>query len=264
MNTHLNIESVGQGPDIVLLHGWGMHGGVWQEIVAGLQDNYRLHCVDLPGHGRSRKNNPPEFTLPDLVDRIASAVNSTLTGPACWVGWSLGGMVAAHLAAEHPELVSHLVMVSASLRFCQADDWPHAVTPEVLEGFVADLQDDHRAILQRFLALQVSGEDQARETLRRLKQRIMSEPEPIPEALQSGLAILRDSDLRTLVDDIQQPILLIGGEKDRLVSPQALTHVASLLPTARQEVLAGAGHAPFISQPDRFIQIVKAFCNHAE
>ncbi|HRA24442.1 MAG TPA: alpha/beta fold hydrolase, partial [Usitatibacteraceae bacterium] len=49
----LHVELAGQGPDLVLLHGWGLHGGVWQGLARELAPAFRLHLVDLPGHGHS-------------------------------------------------------------------------------------------------------------------------------------------------------------------------------------------------------------------
>jgi len=138
------------------------------------------------------------------------------------------------------------------------------VAPDVLQGFAANLQEDHRQTLQRFLALQVTGEPQARQTLRELKQRVFEQDEPETSALQSGLKILSTADLRPLAGELDLPVLLIGGAKDRLVSPQALDNVAALLPDAKVEVLPDCGHAPFISQPEIFVKLVKTFCNHVD
>lgn len=260
MSLQLHVSSQGAGPDMVLLHGWGMHSGIWQTVADRLQQHHRVHCVDLPGHGESARDTEQEFVLPELLGALVDAIRPRLAGPACWVGWSLGGMIAAHVAERHPELVKKLVMVAASLRFCRDTDWPEGVAPEVLEGFAAELHEDHRATLQRFLALQVRGEKDARETLRQLKQQLLGMTEPSGESLQSGLALLRDMDLRTGAGETEQPVLLIGGGQDRLVSPRALPHISSLFRDARVEVIADAGHAPFVSRPDRFVQLVEAFC----
>jgi len=46
-------HTLGSGPDVLLLHGWGMHSGVWENVVEGLRDDYRITMLDLPGHGYS-------------------------------------------------------------------------------------------------------------------------------------------------------------------------------------------------------------------
>ncbi len=85
----MHIETVGQGPDIVLIHGWALHGGVFAPLVARLSPRYRLHLVDLPGHGHSREDDTA-LALPHVVNVIAAA-----TPPAVWLGWSLGRAVRA-------------------------------------------------------------------------------------------------------------------------------------------------------------------------
>jgi pimeloyl-[acyl-carrier protein] methyl ester esterase len=260
MSLQLHVSSQGSGPDMVLVHGWGMHSGIWQTVVKQLQEHHRVHCVDLPGHGASTRDGEQEFALPELLESLVVAVRPALAGPACWVGWSLGGMIAAHVAERHPELVRKLVMVAASLRFSRHSDWPHGVATDVLEGFAAELHADHNATLQRFLALQVQGEKAAHSTLRQLKQQVLAIDEPSEAALQSGLVLLQEMDLRADAGSVVQPVLLIGGEHDRLVSPQALPRVSSLFRNARAEVISDAGHAPFVSQPDKFVQLVETFC----
>ena len=263
MTGPLHVETTGEGPDLVMLHGWGMHSGVWQTVAEELSNSFRLHCVDLPGHGRSR-DSEAATTLAAWTECVAETMLPRLDGPAYWCGWSLGGMVATQLARDYSKLVKRLILVATSLRFCQANDWPDAVAPEVLQGFAANLQEDHRQTLQRFLALQVTGEPQARQTLRELKQRVFARDEPETIALQSGLNILSSSDLRPLAGKLDMPVLLIGGAKDRLVSPRALDNVAALLPDAKVEVMPDCGHAPFISQPENFVKRVKTFCNHVD
>ena len=261
MTGPLHVETTGEGPDLVMLHGWGMHSGVWQTVAEELGGSFRLHCVDLPGHGRSR-DSADATTLAAWTERVAETMSPRLAGPAYWCGWSLGGMVAMQLARDYSRLVKRLILVATSLRFCQANDWLDAVAPDVLQGFAANLQEDHRQTLQRFLALQVTGEPQARQTLRELRQRVFEQDETETIALQSGLKILSTADLRPLGGELDLPVLLIGGAKDRLVSPQALDNVAALLPDAKVEVLPDCGHAPFISQPENFVKLVKSFCTH--
>ena len=68
----LYVESNGSGPDLVLLHGWGMNAAVWGGFATELAPHFRLHCVDLPGHGASHACAP--CTLDELADRLAAAL----------------------------------------------------------------------------------------------------------------------------------------------------------------------------------------------
>ena len=65
----LYFESVGRGPDVVLVHGWGLHGGVWSRVAQALADEFTVHCVDLPGHGHSASLQ--DYTLDNLARALA-------------------------------------------------------------------------------------------------------------------------------------------------------------------------------------------------
>ncbi len=125
----LHVERHGSGPDLVLLHGWGLHGGVWSALAARLATSFRVHVVDLPGHGGSR--DALLAGLDGLVDAVAEV--TPVGARVC--GWSLGGLAALRLAARHPAQVAALALVSTTPCFVRRDDWPHAMAPETLADF---------------------------------------------------------------------------------------------------------------------------------
>ncbi|MGM0680318.1 MAG: pimeloyl-ACP methyl ester esterase BioH, partial [Pseudomonadota bacterium] len=244
---------------LVLLHGWGMHSGIWYTVSEALQAQYRLHLVDLPGHGQSQHADS-EFDLPQLAERIWQSVSPQLDGPAFWLGWSLGGLAALQIALQRPEQIRGMLLVASTPRFSQADDWPHAMPPQLLESFAAQLREDHRMTLQRFLALQVKGSESAREALRTLRQQVLEMAGVNVTALQSGLTILKEADLREQLARIRQmPLLLVMGEQDMLVPAAAAVALAGEFEDSQTVVIEGAGHAPFVSHPQTFIQQVMMF-----
>lgn len=260
----LHVSSTGTGPDLVLVHGWGMHSGIWRNLLEPLQQDYRLHRVDLPGHGQSR-TAPGEFDLARLADLIWHSVAGRLGGPAVWLGWSLGGLAAMQIALQHPGQVRALILVASTPRFVQASDWSQAMPPPFLETFADQLADDYEGTLQRFLALQVKDSEDAREALRRLRRQVLDGTELDPAALRSGLAILQQADLRDRLLQLGNlPVLQIFGGRDMLVPPASAQAQAALFANCRQVVIEGAGHAPFVSHPELFLQQVVAFLNAAE
>jgi len=248
----LHIEIVGDGPPLVLIHGWGLHGGVFAPLVDRLSDSFRMHLVDLPGHGYSREDSTP-LTLQATVDEILAR-----TPPAAWLAWSLGGLFALHAAAVSAQ-VSALALVAVTPRFVRAPDWPHAVEASVFEQFGRDLQQDYRGTLERFLALDTLGSEHARAELRALKENLYARGEPSPQALQQGLALLEQSDLRGSLPAISVPSLWISGHRDRLVSPAAMQAAAAMTPGSRYLDIAGGGHAPFLGHADRVAEEVRGF-----
>ena len=244
----------GQGPDIVLVHGWGMHGGIWGDLPAYLAAGYRVTTLDLPGHGRSRAL-PGPYDLATLADVVAGQV----AAPATWIGWSLGGMVALSVAARHGVHVHKLVLVGATPRFVQESDWPHAMKPEVLAQFALELGADFRATLQRFLSLQVGVDAAGRVLLRTLRSEMFRHGGPAASALAAGLAILRDADLRPALARITCPVQIIQGACDRLTPMAAAEYLAAHLPHACLARVEHAGHAPFLSHPQAFRELLSDF-----
>ncbi|MEN5266191.1 pimeloyl-ACP methyl ester esterase BioH [Stenotrophomonas sp. TWI587] len=238
---HINV--IGQGPALVLIHGWALHGGVFAPLVERLSPHVELHLVDLPGHGGSRDDTTP-LRLPHVVNAIAAA-----TPPAVWCGWSLGGLFALHAAATLPQ-VRGLAMIAATPRFVRGEDWPHAVEPAVFEQFGQDLAQDYRGTLERFLALDAMGSEHARQELRTLREMLVGRGEPAPRALQEGLRLLENTDLRGALTTLGKPSLWLAGQRDRLVSARAMQAAAALAPGAQAHVVAQGGHAPFLGQTD--------------
>lgn len=247
-------ETLGNGPDIVLLHGWGLHGGVWEETAAQLANDFRVTCIDFPGHGRSAAM-PEPYTLHTLVERIVSGAPQQ----AIWLGWSLGGMLAMHFAATHPERVTKLILVASTPRFTRSADWSHGISPEVLEHFAQELEHDAEKTVRRFLALQLRGSERAQTSLAALNHAVFRHALPATAALRGGLNILRDADLRARLARITSPALVIAGERDPLIPLQAGDYLAAHLPNGKLFPLPKSGHAPFLSHPAEFMRALNNF-----
>lgn len=250
---NLHVEATGQGDPLVMLHGWGMHGGIWSDMAARLSQHFQVHCVDLPGHGASAPLDV--FTLDSVTDQLAARFDQPVT--VC--GWSLGGQIALHWALREPEKIKRLVLVTSTPCFAERGDWPSGMAQETLRQFAAELENDFAATLRRFLGLQMRGSEREREVLAMLRERLLSRGEPDMDALRGGLDILRDADLREVLPGIMQPALIIAGERDKLSPPEASQYLAGHLPDARLALIRGAAHAPFLSHPDEFVMQLKEF-----
>lgn len=248
----MHIEVTGSGPPLVLIHGWALHGGVFAPLVERLSAHHQLHLVDLPGHGYSRDAAIPLALQPAAHEILAR------TPPAVWLGWSLGGLFALQAAALSAQ-VRGLAMIAATPRFVRGDDWMHAVEPVVFSQFGSELQQDYRGTLERFLALDTIGSEHARAELRTLKQTLYARGEPAPAALQQGLVLLEQSDLRAALPALSVPSLWISGRRDRLVPPAGVREAAALVPQGRHLDIAGGGHAPFLGHADQVAAEIRGF-----
>lgn len=247
--------------DLVLIHGWGMNDGVWAGLPPGLTEGQRLCPIALPGHDGAPL--PPGLAGTDALWDWARACLDQAPERAVWLGWSLGGLVALAAALTAPKRVAGVILMTATPRFVQAEDWRCAMPESTLDQFHAGLLADPSGTLGRFLALQVRGSDHARETLRELRRELAAHPVPDPAALALGLELLRDCDLRGPLPDLRPPSLWIFGSHDALVPPTVAERIALLLPGASTAVIAGAAHAPFLSHPAETHAAIRHFLDTA-
>lgn len=232
---------------LVLLHGWGAHGGVWADVSARLGNRIAVRAPDIDGSG----------SLDDAVDRLAAG------SPArCVVaGWSLGGQLALSWAQRHAAQVQGMILLATTPRFVAAPDWKHGMATAAFEEFAEMAEADAGAALRRFRLLETRGDVRARAVIRRLDHLLAARTTADAAVLARMLGWLRDTDLRTLLPTISQPALVIHGDRDSVVEPAAADFLAARLPRARIERIAGAAHAPFVSGADRVCEMMIGFCN---
>lgn len=247
-------ETLGDGPDLVLLHGWGMNAAIWEDCAPQLAQSFRLHLIELPGHGRS----PWDPGWRDLGSWAAACLE-VAPPVACWIGWSLGGTLSLQAALMAPQRLRGLGLVTATPKFLRSDDWPQAMPEPTLRGFAGELLADPQLTMERFLALQVRGSEAGRETLRRLRQSLRARPRARAEALMTGLEILARTDLRTLLARLRLPSDWLFGDRDTLVPAGIAAQVSGLGNGIRTRVLTGVGHAPWLSHPTATLEWLRAF-----
>ncbi len=224
---------VGRGPEVAAVD--ALHGTI----------------LDLPGY-RDAPLIPDFFAAAD--DIAARLRPGTRLG-----GWSLGAQMALAIAARAPEKVGKLVLVAGTASFVQRAGWPHAMPPEMLAEFAANVASDVEAILPRFVGGFNRGDARAKEVTRTLLDR--ADPLPPVATLATGLGWLRDVDLRPLAPLVRARVLLIHGANDPLMPLAAAEALATLIPGARLAAFADCAHAPFISRPEEFLLQVQDFLN---
>lgn len=264
----LQVEVSGQGKPLIMLHGWGMHCGIFAEIAARLAENFAVHNVDLPGYGnctlRHSASRLGELSWGSKVQALLDELVARNNGPVHVLGWSLGGIIAQQWAARAPQQIERLILVATTPCFTQRADWPFGMARETLQAFAAELEKHPATTLRRFLALQVRGSERERELLATLRAQLFCRGEPERAALREGLNILRDVDLRKAACTLPQPTLLIAGQRDQLIPPAASRYLAQVIPNAKVVEIAGAAHVPFLSHPEFFVEQVERFLNEPQ
>ncbi|MDP1559506.1 MAG: pimeloyl-ACP methyl ester esterase BioH [Nitrosomonas sp.] len=252
----LHVETLGSGPDLVLLHGWAMHSGIWDSVRHQLAQDYRLHLVDLPGHGLSPACKPG--SLESMVEMVAEILPEN-----CIVGgWSLGGQIAIELALQKPDRITKLVLISTTPCFIKREDWQWGMNATILQLFSQNLAQNYVNTLNRFLTLQLSGGNDSKAVLAKLRKNFFQYSQPDSAALQTGLEILLTSDLREKFVEIKQPVLLLHGEKDVITDVAAASWMNQQLPDSKLIMFPNCGHAPFLSFPLQFVTSLHELRSH--
>lgn len=220
---------------LFFIPGWCLGRGP----LTALADAHGGRFFDLPGYG----------TAPLITDFAAATADfaERLPAGATLAGWSLGAQLALAIAARFPEKVGKLVLIAGTTSFIQRDGWPHAMPPAMLAEFTAGMAADAQAMLPRFVGGFNRGDANAKSVTAELLK--LADPLPEDRVLASGLAWLREVDLRPLAPQVRAPSLLIHGAADPLMPPAAAEALAALMPAAQLSILADCAHAPFISQP---------------
>lgn len=224
-------------PRLILLSGWGMDARIWQPLASFWPGDINVTAPDWPGYGTRRS-----LAAPSDSSTLATAMASELHADAVWVGWSLGGLLAANLLAHLPPPRT-LVMLGMASRLCMPQ--PGAVTPAQLTAFRRAFARDPDTTWQRFLHWQASGEPSFRNVSHRLRVLLGPVPPANRATLAAGLAQLAELDVDPLLRAASCPVIHLRGEHDPLMSPAALPDI---------DTLADCGHCPQLSQPSLLAQ----------
>lgn len=239
---------------LVLLHGWGVNQGVWQQLVPLLSTDFIVLTPDLPGFGTASQHFPEPYQLSAIAAQLARDIPTA----AVVVGWSLGGLVATQLALDYPDKVAALGWVASSPCFLAQPDWP-GMASTVIQQFASALTRDLPLTVERFLAIQAMGSATARQDIKVLKQAVLALPLPQAEVLLAALDILTETDLRPQLAQLRQPVAGCFGKLDSLVPVAMLSQLQQQLPQLQLQILPKASHAPFISHPAEFAEWIQQF-----
>lgn len=224
---------------LVLLSGWGVDRRIWQTLEGYWPAPIEALAIDWPGYG----DTP---ALPDnaTLDQLASTMAKQLPSDAIWVGWSLGGLLAAALL-DHLPPPRGLILLGAGERFYSDD----GVTPSELASFRRAFARDPNATWRHFLRWQARGEPNARQAHRQLRGLLGDLPDANHRVLAQGLDWLATLDNAQGLHQAPCPVMRLIGENDPLVGSLA---------REKASILAHAGHCPMLSQPAQLAESLAA------
>lgn len=255
----ISYRQAGNGPTLVLLHGWAMSSAVFGEALQALSDEFCVLVPDLPGHGTS--SSTKDYRLDALAADLSAWMEGLQLAEVRLLGWSLGGQVALRLASLIPQSLYRLLLVATTPRFVVDTAWPHGLAEGQVRIMARGLQRRFARTLDDFFAQQFGAHELNAERRQWLIQQLSPRAvPPQPDAALAALETLRCSDLRSQLGELAVPTLVMHGAEDGIVPPGAGRYLADTLPQARFQQLARTGHAPFLSYPEESFQLWREFC----
>lgn len=252
----------GRGRPLVLLHGWCMTHRAFYPLLDSPPAGGEVIAFDLPGHGQS--GPPCGVDLALWAGAVARSMASLQLDRPILCGWSLGGMLALLLAAQQSAEFSGMVLISTTPRFTNGDGWTGGLPPGQLAAMKRDVRRAYRPTMEAFFRMMFAEGEVDAYGYRQIARKAVS-PRTLPprDVAEDGLAILAQTDLRSILTGISVPTLVVHGDRDPIIPPAAGRFLAEKLAGSRLEILSGIGHAPFLSRPERFRAMLEQFVHES-
>ncbi len=265
--TGLAYRDEGGGRPIVLVHGWGVSGALFEDQLRGLSHRFRVIAPDLPGHGGSGPFSA-DASFYDLADAVTGLVTELRLGPVLVVGWSLGAMVAWDLLRRQLRVsVAGLVTIDMVPHLLNEPGWPHglrgATDARALLRDIPAMRADWHAYAALFVPRIFAAETAARrpDLLARVTEAARGNK---ADSMANIWLRMADQDFRAVLTSIDVPALVVAGARSDLYDVAASRWVASQMPRGRCEVFERSGHAPHLEEPGRFNEKVSAFADELD
>lgn len=235
------------GPTLVFCNALGTSAAMWEPQFEALSDRLRLVRFDYPGHGRS-ETAPGPYAVAGLAQDVLRILEETGATSASICGLSLGGMLGLWLAGNEPDAVDALIVCSSAPELGPAQRWlDRAATAREggTEQFVARALD--RWFAPGYLESRPEVGELAADMLRTTT----------PEGYAGACEALASADLRSGLDRISTPTLVVSGRDDPAIAPETSQAMAAAIPGARASVVDVASHLVNLERPELFNRLVE-------
>jgi pimeloyl-ACP methyl ester carboxylesterase len=246
-------EQIGDGPSLLLLHGFTQDSRVWRPQLEGLSAQFTVIAWDSPGAGLS--SDPPEtFGINHWVNSLAAFLDAIGVPRVHIVGLSWGGILAQEFLRFFSDRVISLVLADTYAGW--KGSLPEPIPQERLAACLQDASLPPSEFVEKYLPGMFS--DTPSDEIRDWLASIMSEFHPLGFKLMAKASA--QSDTRDLLPDIRVPTLLVWGDADKR-SPMSIAYqFRDAIPAAKLVVIPGVGHVCNLEAPAEFNAEVLSFC----
>lgn len=247
----------GDGPPLLLLPGFAAGHAAWSPLLPALRARFRVILVDLPGVGESA-HVPPEGGLDACVTMLAAVLDHLGLARAAVLGASLGGLVGLALARVRPERVTRVVTAGAMAHL-------NAEARARLERRLDLLRTVGRDAFAESMVRELVADDFARAHPRMVAAVVHAYALGLPpaEVVEAIAGVVKGVDFRARLGEVAAPVLVLHGDRDRLVTGAQAASLAESLPRGDLRVFPGAGHHVLLERRRESLEAVAAFAGHA-
>lgn len=259
------VEEQGDGPPLVLLHGFTGSSQTWSPVSEMLVQHHHVVAIDIIGHGRSDAPvTPDRYSFERVLHDLASIVNTLGIPRAAWLGYSMGGRLALGLALRHPHRVTSLILESASPGIADSTDRAARRAADDLLATRIEAQ-GIEAFVDAWERLPLWTSQQRLPTRPRAAQREIRLSNRAPGLAGSlrGMGAGTQPSLWDRLHEIDMPVYIIAGELDEKFSSIA-RNMHTAMPASQLEIVADAGHAVHLEQPTTYARLVTHFLKQTD
>ena len=256
LRTHVQTEGPAHAPVVLLLHGFGSSLQTWDAWGQGLATDYRVVRLDIAGFGLTGPAEPGDYSDEADVQRLLAVVDQLGLSRMTVVGHSMGGRLAWHFAAVHPQRVDKLVLIAP-------DGFPDPQAKSDKTYDVPAWMGVARYALPRWLikkgvASAYADPSRLDDATARRYQDMLLAPGVRPAVL-ARMAQTRNRDPLPWLQRLTMPTLLMWGEQDQMIPVANALDYQRAIPHAQRVVLPQVGHLPHEEQPQLSLQAMRAF-----
>ena len=253
----------GDGPVLMLVHGFSANNSTWLQFADKLPDNYYLIAPDLAGHGKS--SEAESYDLERQAQRLKALAEHLNLEPFHIVGNSMGGAISAIYAARFPEDIASLILIDSA-----------GLDGENQSQFFAELEEGHNPLI---------ATDEASFEYR--MDLILEKQPPLPWPLRPALiretveraelnkVIFADmlatrekmdqNEMSRLIsENVTMPALIMWGEKDRVLDVSAVAEFKKVIPQAEVKIYPDLGHVPMLEDPSASAETITQFVSRID
>jgi pimeloyl-ACP methyl ester carboxylesterase len=261
----LHYATAGAGEPILLIPGLGLDHNYYRFGIPLLSQHLQVLAVDPRGIGRSTKT-PPPYTVEAWADDFAVMIDKLGFGPIHVLGSSLGGSMALALAQRHPGRLKSLMVVGGFSELDRATELNFRLRLRLIEKLgMSDEVADYMGLWT--LTRKFINSDVGYATMRTNQENIRANSAESYSAFVEALLKWgrcqpgqeREPKFTTLLDSIRLPTLVVTSDNDHLIPKELSDLIATRIAGAKLVVMPGAGHIPFMEQPDEVVRIVLDF-----